>query len=89
MRDTQAIQRAAIAVEKIQGPLLFGSATEDEAWPSKEMADAMMHRLQTDQFAHAADHWPISGGHNGLLDEFPRIEAFLDQHFAPKRAGGG
>ena len=71
MRDTNAMQRAAIAVEKIQGPLLFVSATQDESWPSKEMSDAMLLRLQAHQFTHVAEHWPISGGHNEPLDEFP------------------
>ena len=81
MRDTDAMERAAIAVERIDGPILFVSATQDEAWPSKEMSDAMMQRLQAHGFAHYAEHIPVQGGHNEPLDEFPRIEAFLDANF--------
>ena len=81
MRDTGAMERAAIAVENINGPILFVSATRDEAWPSKEMSDAMMQRLQAHGFAHATEHIVVEGGHREPLDEFPRIEAFLDAHF--------
>lgn len=82
MRDAEAMQRAAIEVEKIDGPILFVSATRDEVWPSKEMSDAMMRRLQSHDFAHVAEHIVVEGGHNEPLDEFPRIEAFLDANFA-------
>lgn len=82
MRDTAAMERAAIAVEKIGGPILFVSATRDEAWPSKEMSDAMMQRLRNHDFAHVAEHIAVEGGHNEPLDEFPRIEAFLATNFA-------
>ena len=82
MRDTAAMDRAAIPVERIDGPILLISATRDEAWPSKEMSDAMMQRLRTHGFAHAAEHIVVDGGHNEPLDEFPRIEAFLETHFA-------
>ena len=81
MRDTGAMERAAIAVENINGQILFVSATRDEAWPSKEMSDAMMQRLQAHGFAHATEHIVVEGGHREPLDEFPRIEAFLDAHF--------
>ena len=82
MDDTAAMEQAAIAVERIAGPILFVSATRDEAWPSREMSDAMMQRLRAHGFAHAAEHIVVEGGHNEPLDEFPRIEAFLDTRFA-------
>jgi len=82
MDDTAAMEQAAIAVERIAGPILFVSATRDEAWPSREMSDAMMQRLRAHGFAHAAEHIVVEGGHNEPLDEFPRIEAFLEANFA-------
>jgi pimeloyl-ACP methyl ester carboxylesterase len=83
MRDAAAMERAAIAVEKINGPVLFLSAAEDEMWPSKEMADAMMQRLKRNRFTHFTDHVVVPGGHREPLDEFPRIEAFLQTRFVP------
>ncbi|MFC7300782.1 acyl-CoA thioester hydrolase/BAAT C-terminal domain-containing protein [Cognatiluteimonas weifangensis] len=82
MRDAGAMQRAAIPVERMRGPVLFVSATRDEVWPSAEMAQAMLQRLQAHGFPHVAEHVAVDGGHAEPLDEFPRIEAFLARHFA-------
>ena len=81
MQDEAAMQRAAIAVEKINGPVQFVSASRDEAWPSKEMSDAMMQRLKAKGFRHHAEHLVVQGGHGEPLDEFPKMEAFLQRHF--------
>jgi pimeloyl-ACP methyl ester carboxylesterase len=81
MQDQAAMQRAAIAVEKINGPVQFVSASQDEMWPSKEMADAMMQRLKTNGFRHPTEHLVVKGGHGEPLDEFPKMEAFLETHF--------
>mgnify|MGYP001373344183 FL=1 len=81
MQDRAAMQRAAIAVEKINGPIQFVSASRDEMWPSKEMADAMMLRLKAKGFRHPVEHLVVQGGHGEPLDEFPKMEAFLDTHF--------
>lgn len=81
MRDEAAMQRASIAVEKINGPVQFVSASRDEMWPSREMADAMMLRLKAKGFGHPVDHLVVQGGHGEPLDEFPKMEAFLQRHF--------
>ena len=75
------MQRAAIAVEKINGPVQFVSAAQDEMWPSRDMADAMMRRLETRGFPHVSEHLVVQGGHSEPLDEFPKMEAFLQRHF--------
>lgn len=81
MRDEAAMARAAIAVENINGPVYFVSAAQDEMWPSKEMGDAMMQRLETHGFRHPFEHLVVQGGHGEPLDEFPKMETFLDTHF--------
>ncbi len=82
MRDESAMARAAIPVERIKGPVLFVSAAQDEMWPSREMADAMMQRLKAHGFRHHAEHLVVQGGHGEPLDEFPKMEAFLEANFA-------
>lgn len=82
MRDESAMARAAIPVERIAGPVLFVSAAQDEVWPSKEMADAMMRRLRAHGFRHPAEHLVVQGGHAEPLDEFPKMEAFLQARLA-------
>lgn len=81
LRDKAAVARAAIPVERINGPVYFMSATKDEMWPSREMADAMMQRLRARGFRHHAEHLAVAGGHSEPLDEFAKAEAFLDAHF--------
>ena len=81
MQDEAAMQRAAIAVEKINGPVQFVSAAQDEMWPSRDMADAMMRRLEARGFPHVSEHLVVQGGHSEPLDEFPKMEAFLQRHF--------
>lgn len=82
MRDEAAMARAAIPVERINGPVLFVSAAQDEAWPSREMADAMMQRLEARGFQYPAEHLVVQVGLTEPLDEFPRMEAFLHDNFA-------
>lgn len=82
MRNTAAMDAAAIPVERINGPVQFVSASRDESWPSREMADAMMERLKARDFKHVAEHLVVPGGHAEPLDEFPKMEAFLRENFA-------
>lgn len=84
-----AMDAAAIPVEQINGPLLLVSGVNDEMWPSSLMSDAMMARLERSGFQPVHEHWALPGGHTAPTEEFPRIEAFLNQHFAPNRASGG
>jgi pimeloyl-ACP methyl ester carboxylesterase len=87
MQDQAAMARAAIPVEKIAGPVMFVSATQDETWPSREMSDAMVARMRAHGFPYPVEHLPVEGGHREPLDEFPRMEAFLRDDFA-NRCGG-
>ena len=80
--NTAAMEAAAIPVERINGPVYFVSASQDEFWPSREMSDAMMGRLKQHGFRHPAEHLVVEGGHNEPLDEFPKMEAFLHDNFA-------
>jgi len=46
LADREAAERAAIAVERIDGPVLLVSGGRDEVWPASEMADMIMDRLK-------------------------------------------
>src|SRR5262249_40416242 len=39
MRDLDAVERATIAVERINGPVLMVSGRDDQVWPSFELAE--------------------------------------------------
>ena len=46
----EAVKKASIRVEKINGPILLLSGKADEVWPSAQMADAICERLRTKHF---------------------------------------
>lgn len=81
MADESALAEAEIAVENLAGPLLLVSATRDEMWPSREMADRIIRRLAERGFGHSAKHLPIEGGHAEPLKHFDAVEAFLAEEF--------
>ncbi len=45
LENRAAVEKAAIAVEKINGPVLLISGTDDQMWPSSVMSDMVMQRL--------------------------------------------
>jgi uncharacterized protein len=80
--DADAVAKAAIPVERIQGPVLFLSATQDEICPSTPMADSMVERLKAAQFKYPYQHKAIEGGHTAPLEHFDVVFAFLAANFA-------
>lgn len=79
LKNEEAIENASISVEAINGPILFLSAVKDEFWPSTEMSEVMMDRLQSKQFPHYFEHVAIDGYHASPLDHFDLIENFLKE----------
>jgi cephalosporin-C deacetylase-like acetyl esterase len=82
LRDTVAVRQASIKVERINGSLLFLSATRDEVCPSTPMADMMMNRLRDAKFRHAYRHEAFEGGHAEPLKHFEVVFEFLGASFA-------
>ncbi|MET0123911.1 MAG: acyl-CoA thioesterase/bile acid-CoA:amino acid N-acyltransferase family protein [Pseudomonas caspiana] len=70
--DQDAVQRVAIAVEKIRGPVLLLSAGDDAAWPS-----ALFSRMAYSRLQQAGHPWPVQhldfehAGHTILLPHIP------------------
>lgn len=63
LRNAGAVARAAIPVEKINGPILLISGGDDHVWPAEEMAEAIVARLEARGFAHRVEHlhYPAAG----------------------------
>ncbi len=62
--DLDAIQNAAIPVEKINAPVLLISAQDDQMWPSAYMSELVMARLQKHQHPFPDEHISYPGaGH--------------------------
>jgi dienelactone hydrolase len=69
LRNREAVERAAIPVEQIRGPLMLVSGGDDHVWPAAEMAEAIRARLKTRAFPHAVEH--LHYPHAGHMLRYP------------------
>lgn len=88
LEDKAAVEKAAINVENINGPVFLISGTRDEFWPSSEMSELLVQRLKEKNFPYHYEHLAIDGGHSEPLKHFDRIDAFLDQHLKADQVNG-
>jgi dienelactone hydrolase len=88
MEDTDAVARARIPVEKINGPIFFLSATQDELWASREMSDQMMQSLKQANFRHAHEHVAIEGSHAAPMRHLNLVRKFLNEQFLTQAKQG-
>ena len=64
LRDARAVERAIIPVEKTRGPILLISGTDDQMWPSSDLADIALRRLQAHRHPFPYRHLKYEGaGH--------------------------
>jgi dienelactone hydrolase len=56
LRNCAAVERAAIAIEKVYGPVLLVSGGDDHLWPAAEMAEALVARAKRNGFVHDIEH---------------------------------
>lgn len=77
--DAEAVARARIPVERIAGPILLLSGTDDGFWPSSRYADMIVADLAargvsdhfTRHFAHRVEHLRYEGAGHSIL--FPHV----------------
>ena len=72
-RQPELVFRAAIEVERTQGPVLTISGEDDHLWRSWEMADAVVSRLRRNHFAYSFENlkYPHAGHSAGRPDIVP------------------
>ena len=56
LRNRTAVERAAIQVERIRGPVLLISGGDDHVWPATQMSRMIVERLRRHNFRYAVDH---------------------------------
>ncbi|MFC2139250.1 acyl-CoA thioester hydrolase/BAAT C-terminal domain-containing protein [Bacteroidota bacterium] len=54
--QTEAVEKAAIKVENINGPILILTGREDTMWPSSQMGEMIIKRLKENNFPHWYEH---------------------------------
>jgi len=57
LQDRQAVERAVIPVERINGPVLLASGADDAIWPSSMMCERVIERLKQRHFAFSFQHF--------------------------------
>jgi len=65
LEQTEAVEKALINVENINGPILLLTGKEDKMWPSSQMADMIIKRLDEKEFPFWYKHIAYqNAGHN-------------------------
>jgi len=81
LEDKEAVKKAEIKVENINGPVLVISGKEDDQWPAPEMSNRIIERLKEHNFKHYNEHIMLDGGHSAPLKEFHLTYNFLEHYF--------
>jgi dienelactone hydrolase len=64
MKETAAVERATIEVEKIGGPVLLVSGGRDHVWPSSRLSEIAAERLEASHHPYPVKHLDFAGaGH--------------------------
>jgi hypothetical protein len=84
LRNPAAVEKAAIPVEKIRGPVLLESFTQDQIWPSTLMANQLETRLNANGFRYYYKHSAHNTTHSDWTFEpcWIEIMTFLGEHHA-------
>lgn len=82
LEDKEAVKKAEIEVENIDGPILLISGKNDDQWPATKMSDEIIGRLEQNNFEHYYSHIKLDGGHTAPLENFHLVLDFLDNHFS-------
>jgi dienelactone hydrolase len=85
--DSTAYPEAAIAVERINGPVLLISGTDDKAWPSAMMADKVMARLKAHNFRFRYEHLRYRDAGHGLFAAHDPADPVFAAKFAKGSPG--
>jgi hypothetical protein len=67
LTDEAAVAEAFIPVERINGPVMLLSGSDDRVWPSSTMADRVIGRLRDRSFAFPYEHVRYDGAGHVIL----------------------
>src|SRR5690606_1488064 len=84
IENQNIITEYEIKVERINAPILFISASQDDVWPSTLMCNRIIESLKRNNFDHFYEHIELNGGHAEYTKHSRLILEFLKNHFAIK-----
>lgn len=71
LQDPDAVERARIRVERIDGPVMLLSATDDGSWPSSLYSKMVKDHLAAHHHPYPVEHHDWEGGGHAIL--FPYV----------------
>ncbi len=71
LTQTDAVEKAVIKVEQINGPILIITGKEDKMWPSSQMGDMITKRLKENKFPHWYKHYAYENAGHVFNEESP------------------
>ena len=75
LRDARAVERATIPVERIRGPVQLVSGGDDQMWPSSDLAEIALRRLEAHKHPFRFRHLKYpKAGHSILVPYWPLAE---------------
>ncbi|NQY31286.1 MAG: hypothetical protein HRT69_17695 [Flavobacteriaceae bacterium] len=84
LQDEDAVKKAEIQVENINGPILILSGKDDDQWPAATMSNRIIERLKENNFKFYKEHIILNGGHIEPLKQFNLVYDFLEKHLPPE-----
>ncbi len=77
LKDAKAVAKAVIPAERIAGPVLLVSASDDQIWPSPLMANQIMQRLAAQHHAYAGESLCYAGAGHAILPPYRPANASI------------
>jgi len=80
----EEVEPFAIPVEKMSAALLLLSGEKDAIWPSTEMSERIIHRLEKNLYKFPFQHISYDAGHNIREKSWPNLLQFIKTNYPNK-----
>ncbi|MFZ6819248.1 alpha/beta hydrolase family protein [Undibacterium sp. Ji22W] len=81
LADQEQVRKAMFTFEKINGPILMISATNDQIWPCTAMTNDIVDYLKQKNFRYQVVHKSYPTGHGFSRESAPEIKQMIIDHF--------
>lgn len=77
LKNKEEVENASIKVENIRGFIFLSSGKNDEIWPSEQMCNDIVRRLEKNNFKYDYEHVSFEGGHQPSK-HWEKVFEFID-----------
>jgi dienelactone hydrolase len=81
LENEKQVNNAMFAFEKINGPILLVSATNDQIWPGTPMTNDIVAYLKKKNFKFGVEHKSYPTGHAFSRETAPEVKQMIIDHF--------